>query len=216
MDLSFSKQHRRINRRSRLPAEPRSPAIGTIPVDPSDDAGDGGGNSTGVSPASRTTDPNSHTPVSARLAAVRRSNYLRPREIAAAVDMWITRCREFTHIPTAQQPPKFPQKSDGRPRAEQASDLCSSEYRSSGRTRDLANIPPPWNSKAIGDRRKIVALTSPEAPVRRQELLTETKPPTRAKSPGEAASANEPGLTADARAFSHSQKRARRATRPVT
>ena len=45
MDRSFSKQDRRIILRSRLPAEPRSLAIGTIPVDPSDDAGDGGGNS---------------------------------------------------------------------------------------------------------------------------------------------------------------------------
>ena len=45
MDRSFSKQDPRIILRSRLPAEPRSPAIGTIPVDPSDDAGDGGGNS---------------------------------------------------------------------------------------------------------------------------------------------------------------------------
>lgn len=43
-------------------------AIGTIPVDPSDDAGDGGGISQEVSPAGQTTDPNSHTPVSVRLA----------------------------------------------------------------------------------------------------------------------------------------------------
>ncbi len=34
---------------------------------------------------------------------------------ATAVDMWITRWREFPHIPTAQQQPKFLQKSDGRP-----------------------------------------------------------------------------------------------------
>ncbi len=63
--------------RSRLPAEPRSPAIGTIPVDPSDDAGDGGGNSKGVSPASRTTDPNSHTPVGVKLDANHRIHHLR-------------------------------------------------------------------------------------------------------------------------------------------
>ncbi len=130
MDRSFSKQNRRIIRRSRLPAEPRSPAIGTIPVDPSDDASDGGGNSTGVSPASRTTDPNSHTPVSARLAAVRRSRYLRLRKTAAAVDMWITRCREFPHIPTAQHQLAFLQISDGRPKAE-VSDSPSTPYFSS-------------------------------------------------------------------------------------
>jgi hypothetical protein len=44
-------------------AEPRSLAIGTIPVDPSDDASDRGGNSNWVSPELRTTDPNSHTPI---------------------------------------------------------------------------------------------------------------------------------------------------------
>ncbi len=65
---------------SRLPAEPRSPAIGTIPVDPSDDAGDGGGNSKGVSSASRATDPNSHTPVGFKLAAVHRTRHLRFQE----------------------------------------------------------------------------------------------------------------------------------------
>jgi hypothetical protein len=32
-------------------------AIGTIPLDPSDDAGDGGGISKGVSPVHRATDP---------------------------------------------------------------------------------------------------------------------------------------------------------------
>ncbi len=35
MDRSFGKQDRRFILRSRLPAEPRSPAIGTIPVTPS-------------------------------------------------------------------------------------------------------------------------------------------------------------------------------------
>ena len=45
MDRSFSKPDQGFILRSRLPTEPRSPAIGTIPVDPSDDAGDGGGNS---------------------------------------------------------------------------------------------------------------------------------------------------------------------------
>jgi len=45
-------------------------------VDPSDDAGDGGGNSKGVSPASRTTDPNSHTPVGVKLAANHRTRHL--------------------------------------------------------------------------------------------------------------------------------------------
>jgi len=68
MACSFGNQDRRIIRRSRLPTEPRSLAIGTIPVDPSDDAGDRGGISQEVSPASQTTDPNSHTPVSVRLA----------------------------------------------------------------------------------------------------------------------------------------------------
>ncbi len=68
MESSFGKQDRWIIRRSRLPTEPRSLAIGTIPVDPSDDAGDGGGNSIRVSPENRTTDPNGHTPVSVSLA----------------------------------------------------------------------------------------------------------------------------------------------------
>ena len=45
-------------------------------VDPSADAGDGGGNSKGVSPASRTTDPNSHTPVGVKLAANHRTRHL--------------------------------------------------------------------------------------------------------------------------------------------
>ena len=80
MDRSFSKQDRRIILRSRLPAEPQSLAIGTIPVDPSDDAGDGGGNSKGVSSASRATDPNSHTPVGFKLAAVHRTRHLRFQE----------------------------------------------------------------------------------------------------------------------------------------
>ncbi len=55
-------------------------AIGTIPVDPSDDAGDGGGTSKRVSPDSRTTDPNSHTPVGFRLAAVHRTDHLQSKE----------------------------------------------------------------------------------------------------------------------------------------
>ncbi len=77
MGRSFGNQDRRIIRRSRLPAEPRSLAIGTIPVDPSDDAGDGGGNSNWVSPEVRTTDPNGHTPVGVRLAGYHRPRYLR-------------------------------------------------------------------------------------------------------------------------------------------
>ncbi len=36
---------------------------------------------------------------------------------ATALDMWITRCREFSHIPTAQQQP-FLTKSDGKPSAD--------------------------------------------------------------------------------------------------
>ncbi len=75
MACSFGNQDRQIILRSRLPAEPRSLAIGTIPVDPSDDAGDGGGNSQGVSPVSQTTDPNSHTPVGVRLTGYHRPRY---------------------------------------------------------------------------------------------------------------------------------------------
>jgi hypothetical protein len=76
MGRSFGEQDRRIILRSRLPAEPQPLAIGTIPVDPSDDAGDGGGISQGVSPASRTTDPKNHTPVAVRLAVYHRPRHL--------------------------------------------------------------------------------------------------------------------------------------------
>ena len=80
MGCSFGKQDRWIILRSRLPAEPRSLAIGTIPVDPSDDAGDGGGTSNWVSPEVRTTDPNGHTPVHLTLAAVQRTRHLPSKE----------------------------------------------------------------------------------------------------------------------------------------
>ncbi len=104
MDRSFGKQDPRIILRSRLPAEPRSSAIGTIPVDPSDDAGDGGGNSQGVSPASRVTDPNSHTPVGLRLAAVHRTRHLRfqenHRHRTGYVDNSLPRVLAHTHCAT--------------------------------------------------------------------------------------------------------------------
>jgi len=77
MDRSFSKQdHPFILRVTSTYRATIATATGTIPVDPSDDAGDGGGNSKGVSPASRTTDPNSHTPVGVRLAANHRTRHL--------------------------------------------------------------------------------------------------------------------------------------------
>ena len=104
IDRSFSKRNPRIILRSRLPAEPRSPAIGTIPVDPSDDAGDGGGISKGVSPASRTTDPNSHTPASDKLDAVHRTRHLQRRENRRRrngyVDNSRTRVLAHTHCAT--------------------------------------------------------------------------------------------------------------------
>ncbi len=104
MDRSFGKQDPRIILRSRLPAEPRSPAIGTIPVDPSDDAGDGGGISQEVSPASRTTDPKSHTPVGVRLAANHRIHHLRfqenHRHRTGWVDNSLPRVPAHTHCAT--------------------------------------------------------------------------------------------------------------------
>ncbi len=100
----FSKQDRPFILRSRLPAEPRSHAIGTIPVDPSDDAGDGGGISEGVSPASRTTDPNSHTPVGVRLAADHRTSHLQCKENhrhrSGYVDNSLARVLAHTHRAT--------------------------------------------------------------------------------------------------------------------
>jgi hypothetical protein len=78
--------------------------IGTIPVDPSDDAGDGGGNSKGVSPANRTTDPNSHTPVGVKLAANHRTRHLRRKENhrhrTGYVDNSLTRVLAHTHCAT--------------------------------------------------------------------------------------------------------------------
>ena len=56
--------------------EPQSLAIGTIPVDPSDDAGDGGGISKRVRPASQPKDPKSHTPVDASLVVGHRNHHL--------------------------------------------------------------------------------------------------------------------------------------------
>ena len=104
MDRSFGEQDRWIILRSRLPAEPQSLAIGTIPVDPSDDAGDGGGNSKGVSPASRATDPNSHTPVGVRLAADNRIHHLRckknHRHRSEYVDNSLPRVPAHTHYAT--------------------------------------------------------------------------------------------------------------------
>ncbi len=81
----------------------KSSAIGTIPFDPSDDAGDGGGNSKGVSPASRTTDPNS-PPVGLRLAAVHRTRHLRfqenHRHRTGYVDNSLPRVLAHTHCAT--------------------------------------------------------------------------------------------------------------------
>ncbi len=76
-------------------------AIGTIPVDPSDDARDGGGNSNRSETGSGTTDPNSHTPVGVRLATTAPTTCDARKIAATALDIWITRCREFSHIPTA-------------------------------------------------------------------------------------------------------------------
>jgi len=118
IDRSFSKQDRRIILRSRLPAEPRSPAIGTIPVDPSDDAGDGGGISEGVSPASRTTDPNSHTPVGLRLAANHRTRHLRfqenHRHRSGYVDNSLPRVLANTHCATTAFPLRNPMVDPNR------------------------------------------------------------------------------------------------------
>ena len=81
MDRSFSKQDRPfILRVSSTYRATIATATGTIPVDPSDDAGDGGGTSQGVSPEARTTDPNGHTPVSLRLTAVHRACHLPSKE----------------------------------------------------------------------------------------------------------------------------------------
>ena len=55
-------------------------ATGTIPVDPSDDAGDGGGTSGGVSPEARATHPNSHTPAGFRQATVHHTRHPRFQE----------------------------------------------------------------------------------------------------------------------------------------
>ena len=69
-----------------------------------DDAGDGGGNSKGVSPASRATDPNSHTPVGLRLAAVHRTRHLRfqenHRHRTGYVDNSLPRVLAHTHRAT--------------------------------------------------------------------------------------------------------------------
>ncbi len=81
MDRSFSKQDRPfILRVTSTYRATIATATGTIPVDPSDDAGDGGGTSGGVSPKPRATDPNSHTPAGFRLAAVHRTRHLQSKE----------------------------------------------------------------------------------------------------------------------------------------
>ncbi len=73
-------------------------------VEPSDDAGDGGGNSQRVSPGPRATDPNSHTPVSFRLAAVHRTRHLQckknHRHRSGYVDNSLPRLPAHTHCAT--------------------------------------------------------------------------------------------------------------------
>jgi hypothetical protein len=106
MDRSFSKQDRRfILRVSSTYRATIATATGTIPVDPSDDAGDGGGISQGVSPASRTTDPNGHTPVGFRLDAVHRTRHLQSKENhrhrTGYVDNSLPRVPAHTHCATA-------------------------------------------------------------------------------------------------------------------
>ena len=82
--------------------------IGTIPVDPSDDAGDGGGNSNWVSPEARTTDPNSHTPAGLRLAA-----YKRPRHLQYEI-RWVDPKPPFIKCEVHRNK-RQPQKIESRP-----------------------------------------------------------------------------------------------------